>query len=90
MLPASVKKEVLLTLADMREDPFAVGIEPLKGVRRGYRVRLSVPYRILFYANESRRTVEVARIRKRSVAYKGIEPKRITNPPTSWRSEPLA
>lgn len=72
-LPAFVRDEVAEMLLDLRDDPFAMGPEPLQGLPYGFKIPVGDHrYRIVLRIYESKRVVEILRIRPRGEVYRGL------------------
>ena len=74
-LEPEFREAILAVVESFSEAPFPPDAIHLKGTNDLYRIRLD-GYRIVYRVNRRRRTVRVERVRRRSVAYRGLEPKR--------------
>ncbi len=68
-LPRKVLRAVDARILALRDNPRLPGTRKLRGSERAYRIRVG-DYRILYVINNARRTLTVARVLHRSVAYR--------------------
>ena len=72
-LPALVRDEVAEMFLELRDDPFSMGPEPLQGLPYGFKIPVGDHrYRIVLRIYESKRLVDILRIRSRGEVYRGL------------------
>ncbi len=68
-LPREVIRRIDAAILALEEHPRPLGCVKLEGSDRNYRVRVG-DYRILYEVNDAKKLVTIARVRKRSEAYR--------------------
>jgi len=73
LLESGAKREAAALVEELREDPFPIGSEKLRGYHDYYRAKFyRGRYRMIFRVFEGRRRILITRVRPRSIAYSGL------------------